>query len=430
MTVRLGIPGPVCDLRRPNSVSSMSISSTARWFRLRLRLIRALVPVAAIAVALNTHAPQVSAAAESGPPLLDYRVASAEAQPADSIEDHYVAPPQLGETHPLDAFRAMYAESRCRVESPSPPCDETCMPPCAVGCDHACPRGYAWVEGLVLTRDNDSANRPLVLDVNTDEVLLTTGDLDFNWSGGLRAGFGHRLHDCWGAELAYLCYFDTSAVAGAASPDDLALPGDLGLVVNNFFMADQVDVRYTSLLNSAEASFVHCCGDCNHSLEWLAGFRYIDLSERITMTAFDSAESTTTYRVKATNDLYGAQLGARTRYRTGCWSWEATTKGGVYGNFMEQRQAPIIDFPDFEFRSARGGSESDVAFVGDLNLTSIYQITRVWGLRAGYNLIWIEDVALAPAQLDFTNVAGSGTGLATGDSLFLHGANFGIEARW
>lgn len=304
------------------------------------------------------------------------------------------------------------------------------MAPRAVPCDNACPRAYVWAEGLVLTRDNDSANRPLVLDVNTNDVLLTIGDLDFGWSGGLRAGVGHRLHGCWGAEIAYLGYFDTSAVAGVNSPDELTLPGDLGLQVNNFFMADDVSVRYTSIVNSAEVNLVRCCGDCNASFEWLAGFRYVDLSERITITAFDSAESATTYRVKATNDLYGAQLGARTRCRTGCWSWEATTKAGVFGNFMEQRQSPIIDFPDFEFRSARGASESDVAFVGDVNFTSIYQITRVWGLRAGYNLIWVEDVALAPAQLDFTNVAGSGTGLVTGDSLFLHGVNVGIEARW
>jgi hypothetical protein len=57
---------------------------------------------------------------------------------------------------------------------------------------------YVWAEGLVLKRDNDSANRPLVLDLNTDEVLLAVGDLDFIWSGGLRLGYGQRACDCWG----------------------------------------------------------------------------------------------------------------------------------------------------------------------------------------------------------------------------------------
>jgi hypothetical protein len=316
-------------------------------------------------------------------------------------------------------------------------CDTACcqssMTPCTVGCcgcGNGCPCGYAWAEGLILTRDNDSANRPLVLDLNTDEVLLTVGDLDFDWSGGLRVGYGRRLCGCWGVELGYLGYFDNSAVAGVESADDLTLPGDLGLQVNNFFAADDVGVRYASDLHSAEVNFVHCCGGCGRTLEWLAGFRYLDLSERFAITAFDSAESTTRYAVRTSNDLYGAQLGARVRRYAGCWSWETTAKAGIYGNDMQQHQAPIIDFPDFEFRSARGGSDSDVAFVGDLNFTGIYQLNHTWGLRAGYNLIWIEGVALAPEQLDFTNVTGSGTGLASGDGLLLHGVNVGLEARW
>jgi hypothetical protein len=39
-------------------------------------------------------------------------------------------------------------------------------------------------------------------------------------------------------------------------------------------------------------------------------------------------------------------------------------------------------------------------------------------------------VALAPDQLDFTNTAASGSGLAAGGGIFLHGVNLGLEARW
>jgi hypothetical protein len=126
----------------------------------------------------------------------------------------------------------------------------------------------------------------------------------------------------------------------------------------------------------------------------------------------------------------GAQLGARAHRYVGCFAWEATGKAGVYANFMEQKQAPIVDFPDFVFRSARSDEETDAAFVGDLNLTGIYQLTEVWGLRAGYNVIWIEGVALAPDQLDFTNNPGSGRDLSAGSGIFLHGINVGLEARW
>jgi hypothetical protein len=52
------------------------------------------------------------------------------------------------------------------------------------------------------------------------------------------------------------------------------------------------------------------------------------------------------------------------------------------------------------------------------------------GLRAGYNLIWLDGLALAPDQWDFSNTPASGTSLVDGGSLFLHGANLGVERRW
>jgi hypothetical protein len=51
---------------------------------------------------------------------------------------------------------------------------------------------------------------------------------------------------------------------------------------------------------------------------------------------------------------------------------------------------------------------------------------ETWGLRVGYNLVWIDGVALA--QLDFENPDEPRFVSAAG--VFLHGANFGLEARW
>jgi Putative beta barrel porin-7 (BBP7) len=305
-----------------------------------------------------------------------------------------------------------------------------CMPPCEDCHRLRFPTSYVWAEGLILTRDNDARNRPLVLDLNTRDVLLTVGDLDFDWDGGLRVGYACREYDCWGVEFVYLGYFDQTAAAGVASNDDLALPGALGLAVNNFFAADDVRVHYTSDLQSAEASFDLCCVGCDTVVDWLAGFRYVYLGEGFGIRSFDSAESTTRYNVGTDNNLFGAQVGARVRKCRNCWAWEGTTKAGIYGNYMQQSQAPIVDFPDFEFRRRRETDSGDVAFVGDVNLSGIYRVTDVWGLRAGYNVIWIDGVALAPEQLDFSNGPNSGKHLEEGGNLFLHGVNVGVEARW
>jgi hypothetical protein len=296
-----------------------------------------------------------------------------------------------------------------------------------------CPCGYAWVDGLLVTRDNDSNTQPLVSDLNTQDVLLTTDDLDFDWSGGVRAGYGQRFCGCLSWEIGYLSVFEQSASDSVELEDGLTVPDDLGLQVNNFFAADDVSLRYESDLHSVEANLVCCCCCCDccgcSSLEWLAGFRYLNLSEDFSLIAFDSDESTTAYRIRTRNNLYGGQLGARARQCSGRWSWETTGKAGLFGNDMEQLQSPIIDFPDFEFRPAQGSDDADVAFVGDINLTAIYHLNRVWGLRGGYNMIWIEGVALAPDQLDFTNTGSSAT-LVDGGGVFLHGFSAGIEGRW
>ena len=72
-----------------------------------------------------------------------------------------------------------------------------------------------------------------------------------------------------------------------------------------------------------------------------------------------------------------------------------------------------------------------MAFIGDTNLSALYRLNDVWNLRAGYNLIWIEGLALAPDQLDFDfTSANGGRQLHRGGGLFLHGMNVGIEARW
>jgi hypothetical protein len=68
--------------------------------------------------------------------------------------------------------------------------------------------------------------------------------------------------------------------------------------------------------------------------------------------------------------------------------------------------------------------------VGELGLSGTYQLTRVLTVRGGYNLMWIAGVALAPDQLDFTDLPSSGTALDRGGGIFLHGANVGLEARW
>ena len=308
-------------------------------------------------------------------------------------------------------------------------------------CCNMCPNVYGEVEGLFLTRSPGHPERTILIDGNTQQTLLSSSDLNFDWSPGVRALFGFRLCGCWGVEFGYFGLFNARASEDFVQPNpnvDVTLPGDLGVASNVFHDGVRVRVDYVSRLQGAEVNFPYCCcweccdGGRAGSTEWFAGFRYLSLREHLRISGERTVAQlpeTGFYETESRNDLFGAQLGARIRRCLGQFSWEATGKAGIFGNQAGQEQV-FIDFPNFPLRPQTSASGGSTAFVGELNLTGIYQLNRVWALRAGYNLMWIEGVALAPDQLDFTFTSTSGTGLNRSGSLFLHGVNVGLEARW
>ena len=306
----------------------------------------------------------------------------------------------------------------------------------ATDCCRLCPCTYAVIEALVLERNVSGTPFPLAVDATTGQTLASTNDLDFPFSGGLRAYVGHRICGGWALELGYFGLFDATATTTITG--DLSLPGDLGPGTNVFFGADRMTLDYTSRLHGGELNFVCCTSCCEpcclprcQSCEWIYGLRYLRVDESLNIGA-ERLEvgglETGSYDVRSSNDLYGAQFGLRMRHCRGPWSLEGTGKVGLFGNDANMNQT-VTDFPDFIVRQT-SASDSDVAFLAELNATLVRQISDHWFVRGGYNLIWIDGLALAPDQLDFTLASTSGTTIDTGNTMFLHGANIGLEARW
>ena len=136
------------------------------------------------------------------------------------------------------------------------------------------------------------------------------------------------------------------------------------------------------------------------------------------------------YQVRTNNNLLGVQLGTRARRCWGRWRVEGTGKAGVFANLANQASPAIFDYPGVVLRPDTNDSTTRTAFVGWLNATAIYQLNSTWGVRAGYNVIWLEGVALAPDQLDFANTPTSGSSIHTAGGVLLHGVNIGLEGRW
>jgi hypothetical protein len=314
---------------------------------------------------------------------------------------------------------------------------------CAGCCSCCGPQYYAVGEFVAYHRTNSSTRRPLLEDTGFNPLLFTD-DLNFDYAPGVRVRLGRTNGPCChcdACEIEYLGIFDWDASGRLTDENNIYLPGALGFAVNGFQGADQVDVRYSSDLHSLELNCVKCCCQCCsccRTLRWdlLCGIRYLRLGEDLTLQSNNLVAPPAVnaiYDIDVDNNLYGFQLGTRmTRWRDQRIGLEMTCKVGVYGNDARQSQYIVDDIgaTPFNLRPPTGDSAGSVAFVGEFSLIPMYRLTDVWSVRAGYNLLWIEGVALAPDQLDFTDTPTSGMFIDTSGGLFAHGFSAGLEARF
>jgi hypothetical protein len=326
-----------------------------------------------------------------------------------------------------------------------PAADDPCMEElrrccCCPGWTH-----YAIFDLLFLQRDNQAGNQPLVVSA-TGAPLMSVQSLQPSTAMGVRVFYGELFTDTYGWEVGYLGVYGMFGSATVTGPGSLNAPPPLGNVVNNFNDADSARATYFSTLNMAEFNLFRydCCQECGptrcrltncqpncHCINYLAGFVWAGLDEQsnLTMDCCDPPESAS-YNVRSSTNYFGPQIGMRGRREWQRWAVEGRWKTAVCGTSGYQSADPIVGTISGQQRGPVSASEAGVGFIGNLNGTLIYRLTEVWGLRAGYNLIWLTNSTLAPTQYDFGNVASSGTGINDNGGIFLQGANLGAEARW
>jgi hypothetical protein len=193
------------------------------------------------------------------------------------------------------------------------------------------------------------------------------------------------------------------------------------------YLRSDVDSIYQSRLHSAEFNlrFNSSFG----RLTWLAGFRWIGLDEQLDMRAGPLYGRYPAYFIfRTNNNLFGGQVGAdvavldRGPFHVGC-----TLKAGLYGNAARN----AFDYDDSNGTSTLLSSDrqDQVAFAGDINVTGVYQCTKHLALQGGYQLLWIQDVAIAGDQLAAVN-SDAGNGITSNGRVFYHGALASINFTW
>ena len=188
-------------------------------------------------------------------------------------------------------------------------------------------------------------------------------------------------------------------------------------------ITDPMQFDYSSKLYNGELN-LRWNPTCRITL--LAGFRWVELRENLN-GALVPATVESFWNTNTKNDLYGFQIGTDTKlWEYGCFSIDGLVKAGIFNNHAEQTTA-VNEGETVESFTA---STNHVAFLGEVGLQCKYQVTCNLTLRAGYEAIWIDGLALAPGQIPVTNVVAQDIGIDSNGGVFYHGATAGFEYKF
>jgi len=319
---------------------------------------------------------------------------------------------------------ASAAGSACGMGATCGPEFDACGDSCfAGGYGDCCPATWTvHADALFLTR-SDAKSQTLVTDGS--EEVMNTSDFDFGYQTGLDFQLIHHTCYGWDVEAAFMMvdwWQDSRTVTGTGLSADGAWNGGFG-------GGDEVVGRYGSSLYSTEVNLRRPMA--GGIITPLIGFRWIDLHDEFMLDMTQTSGSYVPGIVSATNvdnHLYGLQIGGDFVIVDTCkFRVETLLKAGIYGNVADQRTYSTNQ--GIGVVGAAEANKTTTAFAGDVKLTGEYKITDGVSLRAGYQVMWLEGVALAPEQWDNTDLTGGTATLDDEGSPLYHGAFAGVEIR-
>jgi hypothetical protein len=269
----------------------------------------------------------------------------------------------------------------------------------------------------------------LLSDPTSGAVLLNANQMEFPYRVGPR--FDFVVTDCAGLGLE-LNYFSVDGwsvsrdFATADFPSGFAnLNFDSG--INPYPLSD-AHVDFASMLHSSE---INIRQRLFGQLDFLTGFRWVDMFDRYEAsgTSFITG-NTMSQRIETRNHIFGWQIGLDGRLfpSDGPFQLGAFVKaGGALNNATSS--ASLSDPGNLGDLSATD-HVCHVAFVGEAGLTGYFQIDKHISCSAGYQVMYINNVAQPVDQIAQTDLMGGTTLINVGNGIFYHGGNLGIEVSW
>ena len=293
------------------------------------------------------------------------------------------------------------------------------------------PIWYDFSVSFVALQRDSVANGPLSTNaafasgatIDPEFVALSLGEADVDVSTGVMASYALLIGPSTNVELNYLGVFGDDGGTATGNPDGLySVFGDFGaprvtgldvngndIIVNGFPQtvdnATRHSIAMDSDLHNLELNVRRrwTSAGCLLHGSYLAGVRYVSLNEDLRFEATVPDGGFLNYDIEAENEAVGFQLGGNMfvcvspRLKLG-----VEMEGGIYGNDSTVTDTMnTFEIPDGQagnpLSSTFGGTdnETDVAFVGELNVTALFRITPRLTLRGGYTLLYLDNFALA-----------------------------------
>lgn len=288
-------------------------------------------------------------------------------------------------------------------------------------CQSCCQPQWTVRAGAVLFQR--STPDALVLARPIGGLIQVSGGEDFDF--GVAAGPDVSLErwldgGCNSIEVRYFGGLDWT------SSYDYGNTGDIQIGPIDIPLAFDVTSDYHSKLDNFEINWRHRHSD---RVTLLAGFRYLRLDESLNYDVDFLVPNLSGVNWQTNNDLYGAQMGADLKlWRLGGpLAVNGLFKAGIFGNSSDNHFVyDIVGTPIVQ----GNGSDSTVAFVGEIGVNAAYQLTRHFSLRGGYQMLWVSEVALASDQANLTLQTLDPNDMQSSGDVFYHGALVGGEFAW
>lgn len=294
---------------------------------------------------------------------------------------------------------------------------------------------YGSVGTIMLTRENPES-RLIATDFFRADTGYNTSVVDFDPQFGYDTTIGRRLGDGFGVEARYFevnmgtnlpTFFDANGLFTAFNNNTNTL-GFSGLNV-------VAQGKYKSELQSFELNLRQ---QVTSNIGMLYGFRYFELAEELKLNyTSPGIPGETDQSIRGRNEMFGGQLGFDALLLERDW-WSVTTfaKSGLYYNDAHSRVNQ--NFINTTANSS-AGNDDELAFAVEAGLKFNVLLTRRLSLQTGYNVMWLDGVALASNQIAGSDPAGFGVAPGVNPTvpapvdttqLFLHGMTLGLTYAW